>query len=93
MERKIPVHVGKIVTSDSFYTPDPDAWKLWAQYGCIGIEMETAELYTLAAQYGVRALTVLTVSDHLVTHEETTSEERQTSFGKMVEVGFAAALS
>ncbi|MEI8095610.1 MAG: purine-nucleoside phosphorylase [Spirochaetales bacterium] len=93
VERKIPVHVGKIVTSDSFYTPDPEGWKLWAQYGCIGIEMETAELYTLAAQYGARALTVLTVSDHLVTHEETTSEERQLSFGKMVEVGFAAALS
>jgi purine-nucleoside phosphorylase len=55
--------------------------------------MECCELYTLAAHYGVRALTVLTVSDHLVTHEETTSEERQLSFGKMIEVGLAAALS
>ncbi len=93
LERKIPVHVGKILSSDSFYTPDPEAWKLWASYGCLGVEMECCELYTLAAHYGVRALTVLTVSDHLVTHEETTSEERQLSFGKMIEVGLAAALS
>ena len=92
IERKMPVHVGKIVSSDSFYTEDPDQWKLWARFGVIGVEMETAELYTLAAKYGVEALAVLTVSDHLVTHEETTSAEREKTFLSMVEVGFAAAL-
>jgi purine-nucleoside phosphorylase len=92
VERKMPVHVGKIVSSDSFYTEDPDQWKLWARFGVIGVEMETAELYTLAAKYGVEALAVLTVSDHLVTREETTSAEREKTFLSMVEVGFAAAL-
>ena len=92
VERKMPIHVGKIISSDSFYTEDPDQWKLWARFGVIGVEMEAAELYTLAAKYGVEALAVLTVSDHLVTHEETSSAEREKTFRSMVEVGFAAAL-
>lgn len=85
--------VGQVISSDSFYTEDPDQWKLWAKFGVIGVEMEAAELYTLAAKYGVEALAILTVSDHLVTGEATTSAERETSFKSMVEVGFAAALS
>lgn len=88
----LPVHVGKILSSDSFYSYDPDQWKLWAQFGVVGVEMEAAELYTLAAQYGVEALAVLTVSDHLVNGGDTTSEERERTFGAMVEVGLAAAL-
>jgi len=90
---KLPVNVGKVLSSDSFYTEDPEQWKLWARFGVVGVEMETAELYTLAAKYGVEALAILTVSDHLVTGEATTSAERETSFKSMVEVGFAAALS
>ena len=93
VEKKITVHVGKILSSDSFYTEDPDQWKLWAKFGVIGVEMESAELYTLAAKYDVEALSILTVSDHLVTHEETTAAEREKSFGAMVEVGLAAALA
>jgi purine-nucleoside phosphorylase len=89
----MPVHVGKIISSDSFYTEDPDQWKLWASFGVIGVEMEAAELYTLAAKYGVEALAILTVSDHLVTREETSSAERERTFLSMVEVGLAAALS
>ncbi|HWR10396.1 MAG TPA: purine-nucleoside phosphorylase [Rectinemataceae bacterium] len=77
--------VGSVLSSDSFYTEDPDQWKLWANFGVVGVEMETAELYTLAAKYGVEALAILTVSDHLITHELTSSEERQTSFKAMVE--------
>jgi purine-nucleoside phosphorylase len=92
-ERGLPVHVGKIVSSDSFYTEDPDQWKLWARFGVIGVEMEAAELYTLAGKYGVEALAVLTVSDHMVTHEETTSAEREKTFVGMIEVGLAAALA
>lgn len=93
LARKMPVHVGKIISSDSFYTEDPDQWKLWAKFGVIGVEMEAAELYTLAAKYGVEALCVLTVSDHLVTGEATTSAERELTFKSMLEVGLEAVLS
>ncbi|HEY9053881.1 MAG TPA: purine-nucleoside phosphorylase, partial [Rectinemataceae bacterium] len=75
--------VGSVLSSDSFYTEDPEQWKLWASFGVAGVEMETAELYTLAAKYSVQALAVLTVSDHLVTGEATSSAERQTSFTAM----------
>ncbi len=92
-ERKLPVHVGKIISSDSFYTEESDQWKLWARFGVIGVEMEAAELYTLAAKYGVEALAVLTVSDHLVTREETSSAEREKTFRSMIEVGLHAALA
>jgi len=93
LAQKLPVHVGKIVSSDSFYTYDPDQWKLWAKFGVLGVEMEAAELYTLAAQHGVEALAVLTVSDHLVTGGDTSSQERERTFGAMVQVGLAAALA
>lgn len=92
-DQDIEPHVGKILSSDSFYSYDPNQWKLWAQFGVIGVEMEAAELYTLAAQHGVEALAVLTVSDHLVTGGDTTSEERERTFGAMVGVGLAAALA
>ncbi|MFA6366485.1 MAG: purine-nucleoside phosphorylase [Candidatus Hydrogenedentales bacterium] len=77
--------VGSVLSSDSFYAEDPEQWKLWAKFGVVGVEMETAELYTLAAKYDVQALAILTVSDHLLTGEVTSSEERQTSFSAMVE--------
>lgn len=83
-------HVGSVISSDSFYTEDPEQWKLWAKFGVLGVEMETAELYTLAAKYGVEALAILTVSDHLVSGEATSSEERQTSFKSMVEIALGA---
>lgn len=92
-ERGMSVHVGKIISSDSFYTEDPEQWKLWARFGVIGVEMEAAELYTLAAKYNVEALAVLTVSDHLVSQEDTTSAEREKTFLNMVEVGLSAALA
>lgn len=77
--------VGSVLSSDSFYAENPEQWKLWAKFGVVGVEMETAELYTLAAKYDVQALAILTVSDHLLTGEVTSSEERQTSFSAMVE--------
>jgi purine-nucleoside phosphorylase len=85
--------VGSIVTSDLFYTEDPEEWKLWARYGCIAVEMECAELYTLAAKYGREALSILTISDSLVTHEVTTADERQTTFTRMMEVALETAIS
>ncbi|HOX92235.1 MAG TPA: purine-nucleoside phosphorylase [Spirochaetales bacterium] len=84
------VHVGPILSSDSFYDDEPDAWKLWARYGVLAVEMESAELYTLAAKYGAQALAVLTVSDSLVTHELTSSEEREKTFGAMMEIALNA---
>jgi purine-nucleoside phosphorylase len=90
--RGLPVHVGPVVSSDTFYNPDPDEWRLWARYGVLAVEMETAELYTLAAQFEAEALAVLTVSDHLVTGEETSSADRERNFGAMVELALEAGL-
>lgn len=84
--------VGQVISSDSFYTEDPDQWKLWAKFGVLGVEMETAELYTLAAKYDAQALSILTVSDHLVTGEATSSAERQTTFGAMAETALKAII-
>lgn len=85
--------VGNVLSSDMFYTEDPDQWKLWAGFGVLAVEMETAELYTLAAKYGRQALSILTISDSLVTHEATSSEERQLTFTRMMEIALEAALS
>ncbi|MEN1760009.1 purine-nucleoside phosphorylase [Anoxynatronum sibiricum] len=90
-EKQMTPRVGAVVTSDTFYHDDPDAWKLWAGYGVLAAEMETAELYTLAAKYGVNALAILTVSDHIVTHELTTAEERQNTFKQMIEIALSLA--
>ena len=86
LEKDIPVKVGSVLTTDTFYNDDPNSWKHWANYGVLAVEMETAALYTLAAKFKVNALSILTVSDSLVTREETTSEERQKTFNQMVEV-------
>ncbi len=85
-------HVGPVISSDSFYTEDPDQWRLWAKFGVLAVEMEAAELLTLAAKYGREALAILTISDSLVTHEATTAEERQTTFTKMMEIALEAVI-
>lgn len=89
--RKIRVQVGNVVSTDVFYNDDPEAWKLWAKFGVMAVEMETAELYTLAAKFGVNALSVLTVSDSLVSGVETTSEEREKTFTDMIELALEVA--
>ena len=66
-------------------------WKQWAKMGVLAVEMEAAALYANAARAGVNALTILTVSDSLVTHEATTAEERQTAFTKMMEIALELA--
>ena len=83
-------HVGGIYSSDTFYDERPDLNEQMVRHGVLGVEMEAAELYTLAARYGSRALAVLTVSDHLQTGEALPSEERERSFGEMVEIALAA---
>jgi len=85
--------VGSVASSDMFYTEDPDEWKLWAKYGCLAVEMECAELYTLAAKYGREALGIITISDSLLSGESTTAEERQNTFTRMMEVALETAIS
>ncbi|WP_102346351.1 purine-nucleoside phosphorylase [Bacillus sp. Marseille-P3661] len=83
------VHVGNVFTSDTFYDNDPSFITALSAYGSLAVEMETTALYTLAAKFKAQALSILTVSDHLITKEETTSDERQTSFKDMVEIALA----
>ena len=84
-----PVRVGTVLTSDTFY-PDESVvktwWHPWAEHDVIAAEMETAALYTLCARRRARALSILTVSDNLITGEQTTAEERQTGFGDMAQL-------
>jgi len=84
---------GPIVSEDMFYSEDKDEWKLWAKYGCLALEMESAELYTLAAKFNREALCILTISDSLITGEATSSEERQSTFTRMMEVALETAIS
>ncbi|QFT64660.1 purine-nucleoside phosphorylase [Roseivivax sp. THAF30] len=86
-----PVHVGGIYSADVFYDERPDLNEQMTRHGILGVEMEAAELYNLAARHGIRALCVLTVSDHLITHEALPSEDRERSFGDMVEIALDAA--
>lgn len=86
-------HVGGIYSSDVFYDERPDLTEQMTRHGVLGVEMEAAELYTLAARHGRRALAVLTVSDHLLTHDALPSAERQSSFGDMVEIALEAAFA
>ncbi|SHJ30059.1 purine-nucleoside phosphorylase [Clostridium amylolyticum] len=90
-EMGIDIKGGSVLTSDLFYNDNAEDWKLWAKYGVMGIEMETAELYTNAAREGAKALSILTVSDSLITQEETTAEERQLTFLKMIELALEVA--
>ena len=85
-ERGVRVFVGGNFASDTFYNDDPEWWKKWAAYGVLTVEMETSGLYTLAAKFKVQALSVLTVSDCLVTSEFATSEQRERDFMQMAEI-------
>ena len=87
------VHVGGIYSSDVFYAERPDLDEQMVRHGILGVEMEAAELYTLAARHKRRALAVLTVSDHLQTGEALPSEDRERTFGEMVEIALEAAFS
>ncbi|MFG6148176.1 purine-nucleoside phosphorylase [Halobacillus sp. B23F22_1] len=93
VHKGLKLRVGNVFTSDSFYRDNAmDLFNLLAKYNVLAVEMETTALYTLAAKYGREALSVLTVSDHILTGEETSSEERQTTFNEMIEVALDAAI-
>lgn len=84
------VHTGNVHSSDSFYNPDDEALSIWQKMNVLAVEMEAAGLYGIALEEGVRALAVLTVSDHLVTNEETSSDERERTFDDMVTIALDA---
>lgn len=88
----INARVGNIFSADLFYTPDPKMFDVMERYGILGVEMEAAGIYGLAAEFGVKALTICTVSDHIRTHEKTTAAERQTTFNDMIEIALESVL-
>ena len=81
---KVRYHVGNIFSADLFYTPDPDMFATMAKYNVLGVEMEAAGIYPLAAEHGVEALAVCTVSDNITTGDALSSDERQTTFDEMI---------
>ncbi|MBS9774299.1 MAG: purine-nucleoside phosphorylase [Tenacibaculum sp.] len=90
-EKNIKVKAGGILSSDEFYADDFNDYKKWAEFGVLCVEMETAGLYTVSAKYNVNALSLLTISDSLVTKESMTSEERETTFKEMMQIALDLA--
>ncbi len=88
-QRSARVHVGGIFSSDTFYEDDPKWWQKWAAFGTLACEMETTALYTMAAKYQVDALSVLTVSDSLVTGKEASAQQRERGFPLMAEIALS----
>lgn len=88
----IDVKVGNLFSAELFYTPDPEMFDVMDKYGILGVEMEAAGIYGLAAEYGAKALTICTVSDHIKRGEQTTSDERATTFNEMMEVALESVL-
>lgn len=89
--RGLKVRAGAIYTTDLFYQDDPAAWDIWRDHGVLAVEMESTALYTIAAAHGVRALSILTVSDHLFTGAHASAAQRQTAFMGMVELALGLA--
>jgi len=91
IELGIDVEVGNIFSADSFYNPNPDWWQVWAEYGVLGAEMESSSIYTLAAKNKISALSILTVSDNIVTGQSSTAKEREQSFTDMMKIALEIA--
>jgi len=91
-ELPVTTLVGPVLSSDAFYHPRPELMTLLADHGVLAVEMEAAGLYTKAAELGREALAILTVSDHVVTGEQTTAAERQSTFADMVRLGLRTVI-
>ena len=91
-EKNIKIKAGNVLTSDEFYSDNSDYYKRWADFGVLAVEMETAGLYTLAAKYKAKALSILTISDSLVSSEITSAEEREKTFSEMIELALETAI-
>lgn len=90
--RSVNVKVGNLFSADLFYTPDPEMFDVMDKYGIIGVEMEAAGIYGVVAEYGAKAVAICTVSDHIKTGEQTSSEERQNTFNEMIEIALESVL-
>ena len=88
----VNVRVGNLFSADLFYTPDVEMFDVMEKYGILGVEMEAAGIYGVAAEYGAKALTICTVSDHIRTGEQTSAEERQLTFNEMIEIALESVL-
>ena len=88
----VNVRVGNLFTADLFYTPDVQMFDVMEKYGILGVEMEAAGIYAVAAEFGAKALAICTVSDHIRSGEQTTSEERQLTFNEMIEIALESVL-
>jgi purine-nucleoside phosphorylase len=91
-QRGTEVSVGLLFATDSFYDARAELVSRMAEYGVLAVDMESSALYTLAAKFDARALTICTVSDHIVTGEQTSADERERGFGEMVVIALTAAL-
>ena len=92
-QRALAVHVGNVFSADLFYTPEPEVFEVMEKYNVLGVEMESAGIYGLAAQLGARALTICTVSDHITNNERLTAEERQLGFADMIGLALETAIA
>ncbi|MFO0759288.1 MAG: purine-nucleoside phosphorylase [Byssovorax sp.] len=90
-QRGTPLRAGNVFSTDFFYSPEPEIVDVADRLGILALEMEAAGLYGVAAEHGIRALTLLTVSDHIRRDEHLSPEERQTSFTAMIEIALAVA--
>lgn len=88
-ENNIPIKAGNVLSSDEFYEDNYNSYKKWADFGVLCVEMEAAGIYTVAAKYNVKALTILTISDSLVSGVKTTSKERENTFSTMIEIALS----
>jgi len=91
-EKNIKIKAGNVLTSDEFYNDNTDYYKKWSDFGVLAVEMETAGLYTLAAKYKAKALSILTISDSLVSPEITSAEEREKTFSEMIELALETVI-
>jgi len=91
--RGIAMRVGPILAADAFYTDRPDLYDLLADYGVLAVEMESAAIYTIAARYNAKALTILTVSDHIKRGDRMAASEREKGFAAMVQIGLDTAVA
>lgn len=88
----VNARVGNLFSADLFYTPDPQMFDVMEKYGILGVEMEAAGIYGVAAEFGARALAICTVSDHIRTGEALSAAERQTTFNEMIEIALESVL-
>lgn len=92
-EQNIDFKAGNVLSADEFYDFDPDSFEIWARFGVLCVEMETAGLYTIASQYGVKALAIMSIADHLLTKDKISAEAREQSFEEMVRIALNCTIS